>query len=221
MSNQASGPAAGQAGAGEEGVRRRVIVGVMGSGVEPHRSLSVPLGRLLAESGVHLLTGGGYGVMAEVARAFCGVPQRQGLSIGILRSGGGEPALDPRTGTRPFRPARMNPWVEIPIVTHLPLSGNRGQESMSRNHINVLTADILIALPGSAGTLSEVRLRVQYGRPVILFLGGGGIDGRDADRLRAESRFPERFLSADTLQEIPVRMRQSLEVAGAIPLPWA
>jgi len=34
----------------------------------------------------------------------------------------------------------------------------------------VLTADILIALPGGAGTLSEINLRLQYGKSVVLYL---------------------------------------------------
>ena len=63
-----------------------------------------------------------------------------------------------------------NQWVEIPVLTHLPLSGERGMEPMSRNHINVLSSDVIVALPGDAGTLSEVRLAVRYERPVIAFV---------------------------------------------------
>jgi predicted Rossmann-fold nucleotide-binding protein len=197
--------------AGRETPGRRTIVGVMGSGTVPHGALAVPLGRLLAASGFHLLTGAGDGVMAEVSRAFCHTPGRRGLSIGILPSEE-EPSPDPVTGLRRFRPRRMNPWVEIPIITHLPLSGDRGTDVMSRNHINVLTADVLIALPGSAGTLSEVRLRVQYGRPVILFLGRETIDGYDEARIREETHLPERILAAHTIEDVPVRIRQSLEI---------
>lgn len=192
---------------------RLTIVGVMGSGTLPHKTLSVPLGRLLAKSGFHLLTGAGGGVMAEVSRAFCSTPDRRGHSIGILLSEQ-EPTLDPVTGMRRFRPGKMNRWVEIPIVTHLHLSGNRGTDLMSRNHINVLTADVLIALPGSAGTRSEVLLRMQYGRPVILFLGQEKLDGMDEARIRAETRFPERVLTAHTLDDVPLRIAQSLEMQG-------
>jgi len=41
---------------------------------------------------------------------------------------------------------------------------------MSRNHINILTADVIVALPGDAGTGSEVRLAVRYERPIIAFV---------------------------------------------------
>lgn len=51
-----------------------------------------------------------------------------------------------------------NPYVELCINTHLPASGTQGTQCHSRNHINILTSDIVIALPGSAGTASEVFL---------------------------------------------------------------
>ena len=41
---------------------------------------------------------------------------------------------------------------------------------MSRNHINVLSADAILALPGGSGTASEVELAVRYGKPVIAFV---------------------------------------------------
>ena len=167
-------------------IRRRTIVGVMGSGSNPFAHLARPLGELIARRGHHLLTGGGGGVMTEVARAFSGVSGRRGLSIGVIRSLG-RPEPDPESGRRDHRPAAVNDWVEIAIQTHLPLSSEAIE---SRNHVNVLTADVLVALPGSSGTLSEVRLRRQYGRPVLLFLDAEGdgstIGGLDAAALVAE-----------------------------------
>ena len=59
--------------------------------------------------------------------------------------------------------------MELPVYTHLPLSGVDGQHDLSRNHINVLTSDVIIALPGSDGTRSEVELAVKYDRPVAVF----------------------------------------------------
>jgi predicted Rossmann-fold nucleotide-binding protein len=56
------------------------------------------------------------------------------------------------------------------VQTHLPLSGHSGAEPMSRNHINVLSSNVLVALPGGSGTASEVALALRYGRPVIGFL---------------------------------------------------
>ena len=149
--------------------------------------------------------------MAEASRSFCRVRDRRGSCIGIILSENA-PDLDAETGKRTFRPGTVNRWVEVPIFTHLPLSGTHGMDFMSRNHINVLTADLLFALPGSAGTFSEVMLRMQYGRPVILFLGRETIDGKRADQIRAESPEPNLLLEAKSIEEVSSRIEQSLEI---------
>ena len=136
-------------------------MGVMGSGTHPHGSRATPLGRWLASAGVHLLNGGGSGVMASVSAAFASVHPREGLIVGVL-PGSEEQGQAP--------PGYPNPWVELAIRTHLPLRGSRGGEPLSRNHVNVLTADVIVALPGGAGTLSEVELALRYGRPVMAFV---------------------------------------------------
>jgi predicted Rossmann-fold nucleotide-binding protein len=40
----------------------------------------------------------------------------------------------------------------------------------SRNHINVLTPDVIVALPGGSGTASEVKLALLYDKPLVAFL---------------------------------------------------
>lgn len=40
-------------------------------------------------------------------------------------------------------------------------------DPLSRNHINVLTSDVIVALPGGEGTASEIGLARAYGRPVV------------------------------------------------------
>lgn len=99
--------------------------------------------------------------MEAVSRAFAETPDRKGLVLGVL-PGGSSSGLAP--------PGYPNPWVEVVVRTHLPHSGPLGTDPLSRNHINVLTADVIVALPGGAGTASEVALAVAYGRPVIAFL---------------------------------------------------
>ena len=142
--------------------RRLPIVGVMGSGSDAHESLAMPLGIELARLGVHLLTGGGGGVMEAVSRAFFETSPRDGLVIGIVPGS----VRDDCYSTKPGYPNR---YVEIPIRTHLPLSGKQGTDPLSRNHINILTADIIVALPGGPGTASEIRLAIRYRKPLIVF----------------------------------------------------
>lgn len=130
----------------------------MGSGREPHEARAAPLGAWLASAGYHLLTGGGGGVMSSVSRAFAETEDRAGSVIGVLPAAADAPHSPP--------PGYPNPWVEIAIATHLPARGDDGADMMSRNHINILSADVVVALPGGAGTLSEVQLALAYGRPV-------------------------------------------------------
>ena len=140
---------------------RQQIVGVMGSGSQAHRARSTQLGTWLGELGVHLLTGGGGGVMASVCEAFARVPGRSGKVIGVL------PFWKPESRAPPGYP---NPWIEIVVQTHLPSSGRQGTDDSSRNHVNVLSSDVIIALPGGYGTSSEVRLALRYATPVIAFV---------------------------------------------------
>jgi predicted Rossmann-fold nucleotide-binding protein len=45
---------------------------------------AIPLGEWLASIGVHLLTGGGKGVMESVSKAFYESPARQGVVLGVI-----------------------------------------------------------------------------------------------------------------------------------------
>lgn len=144
------------------------IIGVVGSGTDEHRDFAEPLGKWLAEAGYHLLTGGGAGTMTAVSRSFTRVPNRKGVSIGVLPCANPE---EPELGT----PGYPNHFVEVPLQTHLHLTGKQGDEFESRNHIIVLSADVMVALPGAYGTSSEVHLAMRYVKPIIVFS-----PGRDA-----------------------------------------
>jgi uncharacterized protein (TIGR00725 family) len=140
-------------------VRRLPIVAIIGSGDPAHGNpeLAAAVGRLVAEMGFHLLTGGGRGVMADASRGFTSVPDRPGLALGIIPR--------PTTGEE-AKAGYPNPWVELPILTHLAGRLGPGGED-SRNPINVLTAWRIVALPGGEGTRAEIRLALRYERPVL------------------------------------------------------
>jgi uncharacterized protein (TIGR00725 family) len=142
----------------------------MGSGSEEHRERAEALAEILAALPVNLLTGGGGGVMTSVSRAFAEHPGRQGLVIGVLPSREDDPLHRPK-------PGYPNPWVEVVIRTHLPYSGARGTDPLSRNHVNVLSSDAIVVLPGGAGTASEAALALSYRRPAIGFLEPGELPG--------------------------------------------
>lgn len=119
------------------------IVGVIGESEfsdRAHEPLAEETGRLIAAAGYVLVCGGLTGVMEAACR---GAQSAGGLTIGIL------PGLDR---------ADANPYVSVAIPTGL------GQ---IRNVVIVLTADVLIAIGGGFGTLSEIGHALRSGKPVI------------------------------------------------------
>jgi len=152
--------------------RRRPIAAVIGSGRSAD-ACCTEIGHLIATLGFDLLTGGGRGVMEAVSRAFFETSPRLGLVIGVVPARvHGLDQIENRTAADVvYEPPQgyPNEWVEIAIYTHLPDSGEQGALRSSRNHINVLSADAIVALPGREGTDSEVWLARQYGVPVIAY----------------------------------------------------
>jgi uncharacterized protein (TIGR00725 family) len=175
--------------------QRLPIVGVMGSGTEAWPAFAAPLGRLVAGRGAHLLTGGGTGTMAETARAFCETPGRKGLSIGIL------PTVPDAARGFALKPGYPNLWVEIPIVTPLGTYAGGDDAALNRNHVNILTADAIVALPGSAGTHNEIRLALRYAKPLVLF--GPPAQFADLDAAIPRAAAPDEV--AAFLDSIPIR----------------
>jgi len=143
------------------------LIGVIGSGSQAFRDLSVPLGTWLAERGFDLINGGGQGVMAAVAKAFVEVENRKGRVIGVLPSLAHYPTSGQRARYEPPS-GYPNSYTDIIIRTHLPLVGPDGKEIASRNHIIVLSSDLVIALPGSDGTRTEIELAMEYKKPLIV-----------------------------------------------------
>jgi uncharacterized protein (TIGR00725 family) len=139
-------------------------IGVMGSGKRPWSELSLPLGKWIAEAGHNLLTGGGQGVMSEVSRAFTSVEGRAGRSIGVVPT-----RQDSLAGFIPLE-GYPNPYVEVTIVTPLPRrEPGQDEGSINRNHVNVLSSDAIVALPGGPGTAQEIDIALRWNKPLILF----------------------------------------------------
>jgi len=121
---------------------KKIRIGVIG-GAKPDaqaRKTAFEVGKLIAEKGAILVCGGLSGVMEAAAR---GVKQAGGLSIGILP---GNSPLD------------ANPHIDIAIATGL---------GYTRNSLVVMNSDILIAIDGRYGTLSEIAYGRVQGKKVI------------------------------------------------------
>lgn len=98
------------------------------------------VGRLVAENDGVIICGGLGGVMAAAAR---GAAAAGGLTVGIL------PSYDATTA---------NASIGVTIATGM---------GHARNAVVVASGDVVIALPGSYGTMSEVALALVLGKPVI------------------------------------------------------
>ena len=146
---------------------RKPMVAVIGSGTQPHSQLSAPLGKWIAASGCHLINGGGQGVMSATAMAFARVKNKSGVAIGILPSTHDCGAEENRANFS-APPGYPNSHIELPIYSHLHLSGTGGKSLASRNHIIVLSASIVVALPGGAGTRTEMELALEYKKPLLI-----------------------------------------------------
>jgi predicted Rossmann-fold nucleotide-binding protein len=123
-------------------------------------ALSRAAGAMVAGLAAHLLTGGGYGVMQAAAEGFVAVAERAGFSIGIIPCKSDGPFDQPN---RDFE-GRLYPnsFVEIVIYTPLPPRAKDWKNKPSRNHINIFTADALLALPGNTGTKNELDMAAFY-----------------------------------------------------------
>ena len=123
-------------------------VSVIGSGRE-HEAAAEEVGRLLAERGCVVVTGGLGEVMAA---AHCGAKAAGGTTIAILP---GERRED------------ANRWADHVVVTAI---------GHGRNLAVAASGDAVIAVGGKWGMLAEIAFAMVLGRPVVV-LGGPVVEG--------------------------------------------
>ena len=116
------------------------VVGGGGRLPAAQRRLAEEVGRAVADAGAALVCGGLGGVMEAACRGAHGAG---GLTIGIL----------------PGRSrAEANRHVDVAIPTGM---------GEARNALVVRAADVVVAVDGEYGTLSEIALALQAGIPVV------------------------------------------------------
>ena len=154
---------------------QKILVAVAVSGETLHPDLqrrAEAVGKIIAELGCSLITGGGLGGMEVVARSFCTTPYRSGQSLAILPgewiTAGMAPANSAKSMRLEPKPGYPNRWVELPIRTHL--QGTKPKGDDSRNILNMGSADIVVVLPGGKGTQAECELARELGKPAIAWL---------------------------------------------------
>jgi len=104
------------------------------------------VGYYIAKKGGILICGGRDGTMKAAAK---GAKKAKGLTIGILPDSG----------------ETANEFIDIVIPTNL---------GSFRNYILINSADAVIAVAGRWGTLNEVSLALNIGKPTIVLKDSGG-----------------------------------------------
>ena len=131
---------------------RRVPVGIIGPKIATDDELAMAehIGGELARLGLQLLCGGRNGVMEAACK---GCSDAGGMAIGLLPDEEWTAAND---------------YVAIPIATGI---------GPARNAIIARGCQILIAIGGGHGTLSEMALGLHFNRPVLALGNTPPVDG--------------------------------------------
>ncbi|HEV8564751.1 MAG TPA: TIGR00725 family protein [Actinomycetota bacterium] len=158
---------------------RQPYVAVVGAAIatDEETAWAEEVGRRLAETGAVLVCGGLGGVMDAAAR---GCEAAGGISVGILPG-------DFRAGAS----------------THLTVTLPSGLGE-ARNTLVVRAADVVIAIGGEFGTLSEIAFALKMGTPVV---------GLESWRLEREGMVGDPIQRAGTPSEAVAR---ALGAAGPV-----
>lgn len=132
-------------------ISRKPIVAVIGASKATEQNLkdAKKVGRLIAQNGWTLINGGLGGVMEAASQ---GATEAGGIVVGLL------PGKDPGSA---------NSFVTITIATGM---------NWGRNAIIAQAAEVLIAIGGSHGTLSELAMAITHKKKVF-GLGSWEIEG--------------------------------------------
>jgi len=140
-------------GGGRMTTQRRRVAAVVGANSASEAILAAAerIGAGLINAGFRVATGGLGGVMTAASR---GARQASGWTDGSV------------IGVLPGLVAsEANPFVDLVVPTGM---------NYARNTILVAMADVVVAVGGGSGTLSEIALAWQHGKPIVtLDLGEG------------------------------------------------
>lgn len=155
------------------------IIGSAGNEEYPNKNrqrenlykLAEELGRLLAQKGAIVVTGGKGGVMESAAK---GAKKARGITVGVTK------------GKNRFT---SNKYTDVEAVS--------GMEGYGDATMLVLSCDGLIALGGGVGTLQELSIAYRNNKPVVILNTGYGWSSKLANSYLDE-RKKEKFVSAKT-----------------------
>ncbi|MDY6787969.1 MAG: TIGR00725 family protein [candidate division WOR-3 bacterium] len=148
----------------------RSYIGIIGgSDIAPEvYSECIDIGRAIGPMGYPVICGGLSGVMEAVSR---GVKQADGLTVGLT----------------PGDKNDANKFIDISIGTGI---------GISRNLMIIRNSDIVIAIDGRYGTLSEIAFALQLNKPIIAYRSDWSekLGLRSADSIEEIAKFIEEHL---------------------------
>lgn len=117
-------------------------VSVIGGGEvdEETKNFAYNLGKELGKRGFTVINGGLGGIMEAVSK---GVAEAGGMAVGIIPT---------------YQKTDANKWITIPILTGL---------GHARNIIVAASGDVVVAIGGEYGTLSEISFALKLEKPVL------------------------------------------------------
>jgi uncharacterized protein (TIGR00725 family) len=159
--------------------------------------MAAQVGVIVRRLGANLICGGTGGVMGAACRGFqeakTGLPPGP-VAIGVLPG-------DDATAA--------NPWLDAVVATGM---------GFARNAIVVRSADAVVAVGGGSGTLSEIALAWQTGRPIVALVPSGGWSQMLAGE-RIDDRRLDAIVGAQTVDEVEQHLRKALGLPAAPPAP--
>jgi uncharacterized protein (TIGR00725 family) len=162
---------------------RRVQVVVIGASDDTdYTEEAYTIGALIAKRNCTLLTGGRSGIMEAASR---GAVENGGEVIGIIPG-------DNFSGA--------NRYCSTVIVTGI---------GYARNSINILSGDIIIAIGGKSGTLTELAYAWQFNKPVICCKFADGWSSLFPG-IKVDDRTGSVIYEADTLDQVAVFLDEFL-----------
>ena len=180
-------------------MERRLIVSVVGNAAcslpdctdleQSKWGLAFELGKALVDNGFRVLSGGGRGVMRAVfAGAHASDNYKEGDTIAIL------PSYDTYTA---------NDFADIVIPTGADLARN----------ITVANSEVVVAVGGGSGTLSEISMAWKMGRMIISYKNADGWGAELAGKKLDDSPrydFDDRIWAVDNAQQVIQLIREKL-----------
>ena len=173
---------------------RRHVAAVVGANSASEELLAAAelIGAGLVDAGFRVATGGLGGVMTAASRGARQTGRwTDGSVIGVL------PGLVA---------SEANPFVDVVVPTGM---------NYARNIVLVAMADVVVAVGGGSGTLSEIALAWQHGKPIVaLDLGEGWSSRLAGERLdHRRDDLLHRAVNADEAVRLAVMLAGSREAS--------